>query len=301
MLVACADSEHRAPGQGDEAACAPSRQELVLSGASTLPYPFEAIPVALAATDRRTAYVLSQERGAVIRLTVGGRPDTVALPVVVEGVVSDGSRLFAASGNTIVTMEPDSREVQQHSVPKGIQEISRLLVSGDTVWATHTEDSRLSQLVITSDGMYEAGRTVPLEGKRLIRRAESGEILLTQAHTPFSTTVLNAETLMIEAEISPGPLTNLVPENAADTTMITVSTVVLDCGVLLQTLADVSSLRRWFAVMDVPNGELVRFREASPRIGLVDRVAGSELILAFIEVAGQREIGMYRWTWETMR
>ncbi|HKS05998.1 MAG TPA: hypothetical protein VJR92_06760 [Gemmatimonadaceae bacterium] len=279
--------------------------ELVLSEVTRVPS-IDGVPAGLVAIDSASVWVLSQVDRRVRRVStwnqsfLSGGPSDSGISVVGAG----RGRLLAIRDTTILALTPPGVRFERIGSfspragrPAGIAE------TAGQIWLVQWTDrvATLRALHVTAEGLAVQRDTVALQawrGGAVSLHATAPNTLIAAAiRAPFALQVLDSVG-HIAARAAPFEVRgDSTVAEVSSATVVSLSAMPLDCGRILQVLADLRGDARHFIVFGDSPLRVVRRRRVETPIGIVQTFPAQRLAIGYADVPSQSGVVIYRWRW----
>lgn len=301
VCTACADRDAGSPraaasSPGCEAATSGS---LALAPSPVLRRQSTQIPAALVAlptgavltVDGKTAGVdLYAWKGADTRL--------IAAPEPLRVLTRAGTGVLAAGAHGIYRVDPERHAVEWvRDAPLRAGEIVSLASDGRTVWVVGVSQTTSSAELLATT-LDSAGTWVrrPLDRPVRLEPLGQGRVAAAAVAAPHTLWIFDSA-LAVNGSVTPGG-SRLVVRGNSDAAL-TQALTLLDCGRLLQVVADMRSDRRRFHLYSISGkATLVRSRAAELRMGIAHSIPQERRLVAVYDGPGWWEASWLEWTWE---
>jgi hypothetical protein len=284
--------------------CPAPDAELVLDPHSRVALDADAALPSLAALNPDTILAIDPESHRLVSFEAGRRRALEVAPREELALLAGGGgHLLAASDAAVYRLDPRRPGLDRVASLRRIDgRIAGVAYDGETLWVSTARDTAASLLFIRSGENSAAGRVtgrVRLPGPAHLQSPARGLVVASLVNPPHSLFFFDAAGREVHRAAPPA-----LRAPGADTTrnsVFTLATLPLDCGAVLQVLADLRSQRRWFALYRLgPGGaRLARLREVDQPLGFVQSLPGRKLLVGSRDQGGRREIVLFRWYWKT--
>ncbi len=278
--------------------------ELVLREVQTIPV-MRSTPLAqLIAHDSAIVFAIDGQTGRVQVLSIANREATMTVADSALRTLGWGpNRIWAATDSKLYQIDVGTWTIVELGLTLGVDErIISVAENDSTLWIETLTDTTAKLLIYPSIDRGHLGRLQPLghvalPGPARIHPDHSGRLVLSLVNSPYTILLVDSSGDQV-GSLQPPLASMLSAPNSGTGAVFALAAIPLDCGFILQVLADLQSDHRWFVLYDWNARRTIRIKLITEALGLVQSLGAMRLLIGLRDVGERREVVLFKWAWD---